>query len=176
MDIIVTAIATILGKYAIDKGATLLREGGEAVVKAAGNLFMKVMTRLKADPSEAKNAERFEQNPEAFKPAVEAAVADQMKADPNFAAELKKLLEDFDQAQKTAGVTIVNTGSGAVATQGGVAAGAGGVAVGGNVSGGIVMGNKQVTNIDRTGGADIDVSGGTVNITGDVVGRDKKTQ
>jgi hypothetical protein len=142
MDPIVTAIGIILGKYAIDKGATLLKEGGEAVAKAAGNLFTKIITRLKADPAEVKNAERFEQNPEAFKPALEAAVADQMKADPNFAAELKALVESFDKAQQVAGVSIVNTGSGAVATNGGVAAGAGGIAVGGNVNGGINLGNQ----------------------------------
>jgi uncharacterized caspase-like protein len=38
---------------------------------------------------------------------------------------------------------IVNIGSGAVATDGGVAAGAGGVAVGGNVHGGIHLGGKK---------------------------------
>jgi len=85
---------------------------------------------------------------------------------------LKALLEEFDTAQRAAGVSIVNTGSGAVATQGGVAAGAGGIAVGGNVSGGIILGNNNtVTN--RSGGTDINAD--TVNIDGDVVGRDKKS-
>ncbi len=169
MDIIVTAIATILGKYAIDKGATLLREGGEAVVKAAGNLFMKVMTRLKADPGEAKNAERFEQNPEAFKPAVEAALTDQMKADPNFAAELKKLLEDFDKAQKAAGVSIVNTGSGDVFT------GDNAFKVDTNY-GNITYGGTHTTTVNKSGGTDINSQGGTINISGDVVGRGKENK
>jgi hypothetical protein len=39
---------------------------------------------------------------------------------------------------------IANVGSGAAATQGGVAAGAGGVGVGGNVSGGIVVGDGNI--------------------------------
>jgi hypothetical protein len=174
MDPLTTAVVTILGKYAIDKGATLLKEGGKAVAEAAGKLFARVIERLKADPAEAKNAERFEQNPEAFKPVIEVAVDETVKADHGFAAQLKALLDEFDAAQKAAGVMIVNTGSGAVATQGGVAAGAGGVAVGGDVSGDIVVGSGSVTKKEvRSGGVDIDAKGGTVNIEGDVVGRDK---
>ena len=169
MDPIVTAIGIILGKYAIDKGATLLKEGGEAVAKAAGNLFTKIITRLKSDPSEAKNAERFEQNPEAFKPAIEAAVADQMQADPNFAAELKALVASFDKAQKSAGVSIVNTGSGDVFT------GDNAFKVGTN-SGTINYGGTQTTTVNRSGGTDINGQGGSINITGDVTGRDKKGQ
>jgi len=150
MDPIVIAIGTIIGKYAIDKGATLLKEGGEAVAKAAGNLFTKVITRLKADPAEAKNAERFEQDPEAFKPVIQAAVDDQMKADPNFAAELKALVESFDKAQQAAGVSIVNTGSGDVFT-------------GANAF-------KVVTNSGTIN------YGGTHTTTADVSGQNKKTE
>ena len=167
MDPLTTTVVTILGKYAIDKGATLLKEAGQAVADAAGKLFQKVIERLKADPAEAKNAERFEQNPEAFKPAIEAAVDEKVKADPDFAAQLKALLDEFDAAQKAAGVTIVNTGSGAVATQGGVA-------VGGDVSGGIILGSGNT--VTRSSGVDINASGGTLNIEGDVVGRDRKSK
>jgi len=67
------------------------------------------------------------------------------------------------------GDIITNTGSGAVATGGGVAAGQGGVAAGGDIHGGVTMGNKTV----NTGGGsnvegDVNVSGG-----GDFVGRDR---
>jgi hypothetical protein len=144
MDPLTTAIVTVLGKYAIDKGASLLKEAGKGVADAAGKLFDKVMQRLKADPAEAKNAERFEANPQGYEQPVADAVEEKMQADPAFAAELKALLDAFTAAQKTAGVTIVNTGSGAVAAQGGVASGAGGVAVGGNVSGGIVVGDGNI--------------------------------
>jgi len=167
MDPFTVAIVGVLTKFAADQGATLLKEGGEAVAKAAGNLFTKVIARLKADPGEAKNAERFEKNPEAFKPAVEAAVEDQMKADPNFAAELKALLEDFDKAQKSAGVSLVATNVTATASQGSTAVGA--FQVGGNASN-INIGNKTTTN--TSGG--VNISGGT--IAGDVVGRDKITK
>ncbi|HLF25603.1 MAG TPA: hypothetical protein VJG32_04655 [Anaerolineae bacterium] len=170
MDPLTTTVVSVLGKYAIDKGASLLKEAGQAAAAAAARLFQKVMERLKADPGEAKNAERFEKNPEAFKAPVEVALDEQVQADPDFAAQLKALLGEYEKA---ASVSIANTGSGAVATGGGVAAGAGGIAVGGNVSGGIIQGSgNTVTN--RSGGTDINASGGSVNITGDVVGRDKK--
>ena len=171
MDPLTLAISTILGKYAIDKGATLLKEAGQAAANAAGKLFEKVMQRLKADPAEAKNAEHFERNPEGYKIPISDAIDEKLKADPNLAAELRSLVEEF---QRASGTTIINTGSGAVATHGGVAAGAGGVAVGGNVGGSLVTGNnnriedKRQT-INRSGGVDIS---GTANITGDVTGRD----
>ncbi|MEZ4706009.1 MAG: caspase family protein [Caldilineaceae bacterium] len=80
-----------------------------------------------------------------------------------------------------ASTQINNTGSGAVATGGGVAAGERGIAIGGQVSGGtFVTGDgatidnrKQSTKIDTGGGAYI---GGGVQAGGDFVGRDKVVQ
>lgn len=76
---------------------------------------------------------------------------------------------------------IINIGSGAVATNGGVAAGAGGVAVGGNVggsiitgarvSGDLVQGDKMTRQVSTGGGAYIE---GDVDVgSGDFVGRDQ---
>jgi len=176
MDPLTPIVIGVLTKFATDHGADILKKAGQATADAAGKVFNGVMNKLKGDPRFGWIAEQFAKDPEAYKAPVTDAVEEQIKADPNFAAEMKALIESFDKAQQAAGVTIVNTGSGAVATQGGVAAGAGGMAVGGNVSGGIVMGNNnQVTNTNRNGGVDISPSGGTVNITGDIVGRDKKT-
>ena len=56
------------------------------------------------------------------------------------ASELARLLE---VAKRQSSETIINTGSGAVATSGGVAAGAGGVAVRGDVQGGINIGGVE---------------------------------
>ena len=171
MDPLTTAVVTILGKYAVDKGASLLKEAGQAAADAAGKLFQKVMERLKADPAEARNAERFEKNPEAYQAPIADAVDEKVKSDADFAAQLKALLAEYEKA---ASVSITQTGSGAVATGGSVAAGAGGIAVGGNVSGGIIVGSGDTVTQTRTGGVDINAPGGTVNIEGDVVGRDKK--
>jgi hypothetical protein len=180
MEPITTAIITILGKYAIDKGATLIKEAGQAAAEVAAKLFDKVLNRLKADPAEAKNAERFEQNPEGYKAPLADAVDDKLKTDPAFAAELKKLLEEFEQARSAAGF------SGAIATQGSVAAGAagaaassGGVAVAGDVHGSISVDNRRTqiddhsTTINRSGGVDINAN--DVDIGGDLTGRDKIT-
>lgn len=169
MDPLTTMIMTVLGKYAIDKGAGLVQEAGKAVADAAGKLFTRVIDRLKADPGEAKNAARYEKDPKTFEAPVAAAVDEQLKADPNFAAELKVLLESFDQAQKAAGVSIVNTGSGDVFV------GDNAFKVGTNY-GSINYGGTHTSTINRSGGTDINAQGGTVSITGDVVGRDKKTQ
>ncbi|RLT38984.1 MAG: caspase family protein [Chloroflexi bacterium] len=71
------------------------------------------------------------------------------------------------------GHRITNTGSGAVATDGGVAAGEGGVAIQGDSHGPITLDNRRDNRRINTGGGtyvakDVNVSGG------DFVGRDKK--
>ncbi len=174
MDPLTTVVIGILTKFATDEGAGIIKKAGQATADAAGKLFHGVMNKLKGDPRFGWIVDQFVKDPENYKAPVAAAVEEEIKADPKFAAELKALVETFEKAQQAAGVTIVNTGSGAVATQGGVAAGAGGVAVGGNVSGGIVMGNQQVTNTDRDGG--LDIKGKNVTIGGDAVGHDKNTK
>ena len=170
MDPITTAVVAVLGKYAADAGKTLLQHAGKAVADAAGNLFGKVIGKLKDDPRFAWLAEPFSKNPAGYQAPVEAAVEAQVKADPNFAAELKELLAEFDQAQKSAGVSIVNTGSGDIFT------GDNAFKVDTN-TGTIIYGGSGNTNTvtSRSGGTDINAQGGTANITGDVVGRDKKT-
>lgn len=163
MDPLTATIMTVLGKFALDKGATLAKEVGQAAVDAAGKLFAKIMDRLKADPGEAKNAERYEKDPKTFEAPVAAAIDDQIKADPNFAKELQQLVEQFKQA---GGASLVASGITATASGAGSTA-VGSIQVGGN-AGPISIGN---TTTNRSGG--VDISGGT--ITGDVVGRDKKT-
>lgn len=169
MEPLTAAIMTVLGKYAIDKGAGLIKEAGRAAADVAGKLFAKVMERLKADPGEAKNAERYEKDPETFEAPVAAAVDDQIKADPNFAQELQQLVEQFKQA---GGASLIASNITATASDGGTAVGS--FQVGGNLSGNVQIGGTSTTT-NRSGGVDINPSGGTVNITGDVVGRDKKT-
>ena len=178
MDPLAAAISTILGKYAIDKGATLLKEAGNAAADKAAELFQKVMDRLKADPSEAKNAQRFEENPEGYRTVIADAVKDKLATDPNFAAEVKALVEQFTQVAGPAGASILNLGSGAIATQGGVAAGQGGAAAGpggiavvGTLSGSANINNDQSQTNIRSGGTDIDAD--QVDVGGDVTGRDK---
>ncbi len=161
-------IMTVLGQYAIDKGVALAEKAGKAAVEAAGKLFTKVMEKLKADPAEAKNAERYEKDPKTFEAAVAVAVDEKIKTDQQFANELQQLVDQFRQAGGTVQVASGNT---ATASQGGVAVS--GFQVGGNLTGDVQIGGSRT---ERSGGVNISPSGGSVTITGDIVGRDKKTQ
>jgi hypothetical protein len=161
MDPLTIAVTTILGKYAIDKGATLLKEAGKAAADLAGKLFQKVLDRLKADPAEAKNAERFEKDPAKHQELIGEAIDEQVKADPDFAAELQALVDEF---KKSAGATIISAG-------GDVFTGDNAFKVGTNI-GTIQYGGSNNTVNNRSGGTDINAS--QVDIDGDVIGRDKK--
>jgi len=139
-------VVDVLGKYAADKGATLLKEAGQATVHAAAQLFDRVMARLKADPADARNAEHFEQNPEGYQVPVADAIAEKLKTDADFATQLTALLKDYQHAISAVSASSINMGSvdsGAVALQGGIAAGKGGAAVAGNVQGGITIRNQE---------------------------------
>jgi hypothetical protein len=111
MDPIVLPIVTILGKYAIDKGAELLKQAGPKVAELAGKLFEKVADRLRKDPGDAKNMQKFEQKPEDYKAAVADALNEQLK-DPAFHAEIQKLFDEYQKAAPAGtpgSVTITQT-------------------------------------------------------------------
>jgi hypothetical protein len=127
MELVIANVVAVLGKYVIDKGAEFINEGKQAAADAARQLFDAVMDRLKADPAEAKNAERFETNPEGYKAPVNDAIVEEVKRDPAFGAQLEALLEQLTAAAPGTIQQIVS-GSGAAAAQGSVAAGAGGAA------------------------------------------------
>ena len=146
IDPLTMVVVDILGKYVVDKGATLVKEAGQSAIQAAAQLFEKVMARLKADPADARIAERFEQNPEGYRTPLAEAIAEKVKSDPDFATQLTALLEDYKRASNAVDASSIKVGSGAVAMQGGVAAGEGGAAVSGDIQGGINISNKQSKN------------------------------
>jgi hypothetical protein len=115
MEPLAVAVATVLGKYAIDQGATLLKEAGEAAVAVAGRLFQKVIDRLKADPTETKNADRFVKNPADYQTAVADALNEQMQSDAQFTAEVQALMHEYGQAYTSSGSSIVINGNDAFA-------------------------------------------------------------
>ena len=165
MDPLTTAVTTILGKYAIDKGVTLIKEAGQAAANVAAKLFERVIARLKASPDDKKNAEHFEQNPEGYKAPIADAIDEQMKSDPNFAAEIKQLLEEFERTRISVTTTTVTASHGSVA-------------VGGSVGGSINVNNQETSIQDyhptikhQTGGVAIDAD--KVDISGDMVAGNK---
>ncbi len=162
MDPITFAVTTILGKYAIDKGATLIKEAGQAAADAAAKLFQKVIDRLKSDPAEARNADRFEKEPVKHQELMGEVIGEQVKADPDFAAELQTLVDEFNQASGQAIYNIGRDYQQINAKQ---------VIQMQNNYGPITGDDAQITT-NRSGGTDISAS--QVDIDGDVTGRDKK--
>jgi hypothetical protein len=144
IDALPLVVVDILSKYIVDKGATLLDEVGQTAVQAASQLYALVRGRLKGDPADARIATRFEENPEGYRIPVADAITEQMDSDPDFAAQLSTLLQEYKKAASLH-VSAIKVASGAVATHGGIAAGEGGVAVAGNVAGGININNTQTT-------------------------------
>lgn len=144
IDPLTMLVVDVLGKYVIDKGATLLKEAGQASAQVASQLCELVLTRLKSDPADAKNATRFEENPEGYRAPVVDAISEKAKSDPDFAAQLSALVQEYQKAASL-NAAAINVTSGVVATQGGIAAGEGGVAIAGNVQGGITLTNTQTT-------------------------------
>ncbi len=143
IDPFIMLIVDVLGKYVVDKGATLVKEAGQAAAQAASKLYELVLARLKQDPADAKNAEHFEQNPDGYQIPIADSINEKLKSDPEFGTQLLEILEEYKKAIRSSTTTNINAESGVVATQGGIAAGPGGVAVAGNVKGDITITNTQ---------------------------------
>lgn len=151
MDPLITPIVIILGKYALDKGVELGKEVGPKALEVAQAMFQTALERIAQKKPET--AAEFPQNPATYQKPLEQALAAEAAADPAFAAQLKALLESYEQAaQEYATVTggsyrATLTGSGAIAQgPGAVAAGAGGVAIGGNVQGDVRLTGRRTNN------------------------------
>jgi hypothetical protein len=140
VDVFITPIVIILGKYALDKGVELGQEVGPKALETAKEMFQLVLERIGQKKPET--AAEFPQAPDTYQKPLEKALAAEAAADPTLAAQLKALLERYEQAAQehlagsSASYRATLTGSGAIAQgPGAVAAGAGGVAIGGTVQG-----------------------------------------
>ncbi len=148
MDPITISVVTILGKYALDKGVELGKAVGPQALETAREMFGMVLERVrKVDP---RTADRFPQNPQGYQAPMEDVLQETLQADPDFAAELKALIEDYEEAaQKYAAASGTSysatlEGSGAIAQgPGAVAAGERGVAIGGDAQGPIITGDNS---------------------------------
>ena len=126
----------------------LLKKAGEKTLEAvagklpdtAAKIWEVVVDKVKGNVVAHEATKQVVQQPD-NKLKVDAFVnqlAQAIAEDPAFAEKLQTLLKEANVPQSV--VTIKNTGSGAVATHGGVAAGEGGVAVKGDVKGDINIG------------------------------------
>jgi len=144
MDPIITPIVIVLGKYALDKGVELAKEVGPKALETAKEMFTVALDRLRRSPDGKFVADKFEESPETYQKPLEEEIVKAVQADPDFVAQLKALLAQYEEAAREhaaeSGTSYQATviGSGAIAQgEGAVAAGAGGIAVGGDVRGGI---------------------------------------
>ncbi len=144
MDPILTPIMIILGKYALDKGLELGQKVGPKALDTAKEMFAAALDYLRhKDATGEVVANGFEESPAVYEKPVEQKLAESLQADPDFAARLKTMLEQYEQAAKehaeATGSTYqaLITNSTAAIGAGAAAASGGSAAVGGNVEGGI---------------------------------------
>lgn len=134
------AATTLLTPYLVKAGEKAAEEVGKKLPQSVGKVWSAITARFKGKPAAEEAVVDLVADPEDADKA--AAFRNQLKklleSNPDFAEELAELVRN---AKPQEGDTIANTGSGAVATHGGVAAGKGGVAVKGDVHGGIRVGN-----------------------------------
>jgi len=159
--LIVTALATGAAAAAKDIG-------GDAIKSAFNGLKGLIAKKFGGKANVESAIASVEQNPNSenrkgvLKEELETAGADK---DEELMAQVQAFLKLLEEKGVSTGVSQAIGTATATASQGGTAVGA--IQVGGN-AGAINIGNKTT---DRSGG--VNISGGTV--TGDVVGRDKKT-
>lgn len=131
-----------LSPYLLKVGEKAAEQIGEKLPQAVGQLWQTITAKFKGKPAAEEAVTDIVSKPE--DQFTQAALVNQLKklleSEPAFEPELRRLL---DEAKREAGDTIINTGSGAVATGSSVAAGEGGVAVKGDVHGNITVGGSE---------------------------------
>jgi hypothetical protein len=134
-----TTAASFLAPYLIKAGEKAFETVGE---KSADSLWQAITAKFTGKPAAEEAVKDLVAKPD--DQLIQSTFANQLRkvleADPAFAVELERLLIS---ARHQGGDTVTNTGSGAVATKGGVAAGEGGVALKGNVHGNITVGGAE---------------------------------
>lgn len=126
-------VVTILAPYVADAGKEIVKAAGEAGLQKAKGLLSWLKERFADDPVAASDLSRFEKNPEAFAPGLEATIAEKAKADPQFSEEIATrvqelapvltVIQEFREATDLTGVKggAVRTGSISVTQKGDVA-------------------------------------------------------
>lgn len=141
MTLATTAVG-FLSPYLVKSGEKAAEKLGKKLPDLASKVWNAVTAKFSGKPAAEEAVKDMAARPDDAdnQAAFRKELRKLLEADPQFASELERLLAS---GQRVGGDTISNTGSGAIATKGGVAAGAGGVAIQGDVQGGVSLGVSE---------------------------------
>lgn len=142
-------VMMVLGKYAIDKGATLTKEVGPQATEKAGMMLQKALTYLRRNPKGEIVADEFEEDPDACAKLMEKKLDELLQANADLKTELAALLTQYEVATKEYNPTyqgmVVDSGALAQGV-GATAVSGGGVNIQGGSSGSIITGSGNTIN------------------------------
>ncbi|MGA2403882.1 MAG: hypothetical protein ABSG91_19605 [Syntrophobacteraceae bacterium] len=134
--IIASTTAALLSSYLVKAGEKAAEEVGKKLPQAVCKVWDTIMLKFRGEAAAKESIKDLVANPEdadnlaSFRKELKKLLI----SDPTFAADLTGLIESVAGG---GGETIVITGSGSVATKGGLASGKGGIAVRGDIYGDI---------------------------------------
>jgi len=118
------SVVTLLAPYAKDAGKELVKTIGEAAVQKTTELMQWLKTKFAGDPVASSDLSRFEKDPTAFAPGLQATIDSKAKEDPAFSAELGqrvkalgpviKIVQEFEQAKNLIGLDAEAVKSGQI--------------------------------------------------------------
>jgi hypothetical protein len=92
---IATAALTVLAPYVKNAGRELVKTVGEVALDQAKGLLGWLKGHFAGDPVATKDLSRFEADPDKFESGLQSTIEEKAQADPAFAAELKKRLDEI---------------------------------------------------------------------------------
>jgi len=88
-------VLIILTPYAAKTAKEFVQLIGETGYEKAKNLFNKLRDRWKNDPASSTILENFEEQPEQFKPALQAIISKKLSDDQEFENEISTIIEEI---------------------------------------------------------------------------------
>ena len=94
------AVVTLLTPYAKDAGKELVKSVGEAGVQKTKDLMRWLKTKFAGDPVASSDLSRFEKDPKAFAPGLEATIVSKAQNDAAFSTELEQRVNELGPVLK----------------------------------------------------------------------------
>jgi hypothetical protein len=117
-------VVSILTPYVADAGKELVKTAGEAGLEKIKGLLHWLKGKFAGDPVATSDLSRFEKDPTAFAPALQATVVSKVKDDPAFAAEIGQrvkelgpiitIIQNYENAKNLVGLKADRVTSGKV--------------------------------------------------------------